>query len=111
MVETLVLDYLNSALAVPCFMETPEKRPGRFVVIEKTGSKPTEHLIYSTLAIKSYGPSLFDAAQLSREVVTAMAMLPLLDEVSRCDLNSEYNYTDTGSKNYRYQAVFDIVHY
>lgn len=111
MVETLVLDYLNSALDAPCFMEVAEKRPGRFVVVEKTGSKPSEHLIYSTLAIKSYGPSLFEAAQLSRNVVAAMAMLPLLDEVSRCELNSEYNYTDTTAKDYRYQAVFDIVHY
>lgn len=111
MVENLVLDYLNSALNAPCYAEVPEKRPERFVVVEKTGSKPSEHLFYSTFAIKSYGPSLFEAAQLSRDVVTAMAMLTLLDEVSRCDLNSEYNYTDTGTKAYRYQAVFDIVHY
>ena len=34
-----------------------------------------------------------------------------LDDISRCELNTDYNYTDTARKKYRYQAVYDIVHY
>ena len=34
-----------------------------------------------------------------------------LDEVSACRLNSDYNFTDTTTKHYRYQAVFDLVFY
>jgi hypothetical protein len=34
-----------------------------------------------------------------------------LEEVSKVTLNSEYPYNDTQEKKYRYQAVFDIVHY
>ena len=34
-----------------------------------------------------------------------------LNDVSDVSLNSDYNYTDTETKEYRYQAVFDIRHY
>jgi hypothetical protein len=34
-----------------------------------------------------------------------------LDDVTRSALNSDYNFTDTASKGYRYQAVFDVIHY
>jgi hypothetical protein len=55
---------------------------------------------------------LQEAAELSEEVVTLMCYgLVGLEEVSKVSLNSEYNYTDTVEKKYRYQAVFDIVHY
>jgi hypothetical protein len=32
-------------------------------------------------------------------------------DVLSVELNSNYNYTDTSTKEYRYQAVFDIRHY
>ena len=32
-------------------------------------------------------------------------------EISRCALNTSYNYTDTSRKIFRYQAVFELVHY
>lgn len=31
--------------------------------------------------------------------------------ISKCTLNSDYNYTDTARKKYRYQAVYDIVYF
>ena len=34
-----------------------------------------------------------------------------LEQIVSVSLNSDYNYTDTTTKEYRYQAVFDIVHY
>ena len=43
-----------------------------------------------------------------------LAMLDELIElgiIASVRLNSDYNYTDTTTKQYRYQAVFDIVHY
>lgn len=111
MVEKLVLDLLSDALEVSCYMEVPERRPERFVVIDKTGSRTEEHLFTSMVAVQSYGPSKLAAAQLSSKVVSAMKDLALLDEVCRCDLNSEYPFPDIGAKEYRYQAVFNIVHY
>ena len=32
-------------------------------------------------------------------------------QVSKSSLNSDYNFTDTQSKTYRYQAVYDIIHF
>ena len=31
--------------------------------------------------------------------------------VSRAALNTDYNYTDTVTKRYRYQAVYDFIYY
>ncbi len=39
-------------------------------------------------------------------VKLAMDSLDELAEVCRVQLNSDYNFTDTASKRYRYQAVF-----
>jgi len=34
-----------------------------------------------------------------------------LNEIGKVKLNSDYNFTDTVTKQYRYQAVYDISHY
>lgn len=41
----------------------------------------------------------------------AMKRITERDGVCRCELNSDYNYTDTKRKKYRYQAVFNIAYY
>lgn len=51
------------------------------------------------------------AAQLNERVKAAMLDADALDEVVRCTLNSDYPYTDTAEKRYRYQAVFYLTHY
>ena len=43
-----------------------------------------------------------------KEVVEQMIELP---EISGIELNSDYNFTDEETKEYRYQAVFDINYY
>lgn len=83
----------------------------QYVLIEKTGSGETDHIKRATFAIQSYAGSLYSAALLNENVKEVMKNIVDLDEISKCSLNSDYNYTDTGRKKYRYQAVFDIVHY
>ena len=34
-----------------------------------------------------------------------------LPEIGAVHLNSDYNFTDTAAKRYRYQAVFDVTYY
>ena len=41
----------------------------------------------------------------------AMEKIVEMDDISKCQLNSDYNYTDTTRKKYRYQAVYDMVHF
>lgn len=111
MIEKIVLDYLNKKLDVPAYMEVPEKPEKEYVVIEKTGSGAEGHICSAVFAIQSISDSLLHAAQLNEKVKAAMNTIMEQDEICRADLNSDYNYTDTASKEYRYQAVFDVIHY
>lgn len=112
MIEKIVLDYLNKELEVPAYMEEPEDlQAEQYVLIEKTGSSQANHLYTATLAIQSYADTLCKAAQLNEQVKTAMDGITREKEVTRSELNSDYNYTDTARKQYRYQAVYDLTHY
>ena len=113
MIEKTILDYLSDCLPdVPVYMEVPADRPAFFVVIEKTGSSRINHIDSATIAVQSYGATLYDAAALNERIKTAMLYGAVtLDSISRVSLNSDYNYTDTASKHYRYQAVFDVTFY
>ena len=110
MIEKIVLDYLNDALNVPVYMEMPENKPDRFVLIEKTGSSRENHIDFATITIQSYAESLYYAGALDEDVKQAMDDIIALDTVSRAELNSDYNFTDTETKKYRYQAVYDLVY-
>lgn len=110
MIELIVLNYLSEALDVPVIMEVPEKPPERFVVLEKVGSGVSDHINTAMLAVQSYASTLYEAALLNEQVKQAMEAIITLDAISRCALNSDYNYTDTASKRYRYQAVFDLIY-
>lgn len=111
MIEVTILNHLKSALSVPVCMEIPKDQPESFVVLEKTGSGKRNRLCSATFAVQSYAPTMYGAASLNEAVKAAMESAVELDEVTSSTLNSDYNYTDTASKTYRYQAVFDIYHY
>lgn len=112
MIETLIKDYLTKKLDVGVYLFKPSKKPTSFVLIEKTGSGQKGRGLYeATLAIQSYGSSMYQAAKLNEKVKVAMQDIVNLSDVSKVTLNSDYNYTDTSTKQYRYQAVFDLVHY
>ncbi|OOV85805.1 hypothetical protein BTA35_0216720, partial [Oceanospirillum linum] len=64
-----------------------------------------------TFAFQSYAPSMYEAAVLNEAVKETVEGMIELDEISKIKLNSDYNYTDTTTKEYRYQAVFDMNHY
>lgn len=111
MIEEVILGYLSKSLDVPVFMEEPAKPPQKYIIIDKLGSSEKNRLSSATLAVQSYGGSLYEAARLNHTVKTAMRDTVTLDDVISCKLNSDYNYTDKETKRYRYQAVFDIRYY
>lgn len=112
MIEVIVYNYLKNELEdVPVYMEIPELLPGKFVVIEKTGSGIENHIKSATFAIQSYADSMFNAASLNEVVKEKMLDIIGEKEVTKVSLNSDYNFTDVNIKKYRYQAVFDIKHY
>ena len=111
MIELSILEHLKSALSVPVYMEHPEFAPDRFVLIEKTGSGRNNQLPTSTFAFQSYAESVYQAAALNGLVKLAVDNLITLEEIAAVKLNSDYNFTDSSTKRYRYQAIYDINHY
>ena len=111
MIEKTILDHLSAALDAPCGMEVPPDPPPRFVVLEKTDETRENCIRDAILAVQSYAPTLLDAATLSEAVVAAMLNAVQLPSVAAVELNGNYNFTDTATKQYRYQAVFDVTHY
>jgi hypothetical protein len=110
MIELIVLQFLENKLQLPVYMEAP-KQTEDHVLIEKTGGHEENHICYATIAVQSVAKSLLEAAELNEKVKEAMREIEELDDVSQCTLNADYNFTDTTTKQYRYQAVFDLVHY
>lgn len=112
MIEKIVLDYLKSKMDVPVVLEIPPAPPEKFVLIQKTGSSVENFLYSATLALQSYAASKYEAAALNELVESSMDALPAsVDDVTKSKLNSDYDFTDVTSKRYRYQAVYDVVHY
>lgn len=111
MIEEIIRNYLTGA-GVTAYMEIPEGGGVLpYIVIERTGGGEENHIRSATVAIQSYAETLYGAAQLNEQVLALMEDITLLPEVSSCELNSDYNYTDTTKKIYRYQAVYDLVYY
>ena len=111
MIETIVLDYLGAKLSVPVRMETPENPPREYVLIDKTGSSETNHIVRATLAIQSVSSvSLYRAAEINEAVKAAMEDILTLPQIFRAKRNTDYNFTNPQTKQYRYQAVYDMTY-
>ena len=111
MIEKIVLDYLQEKLTViPVRLEREENLPAKYVIIEKTGSREEDNIYSATFAVQSYADSLYEAAALNELIIGFMEALPDERDIFACELNSDYNFTDTTFRKYRYQAVFDIVY-
>lgn len=113
MIEILLRNYLSENLSAPVYLEYPEGEtvPKEHVMIEKLGSMTRNHITSTSIAIQSYGGRLCNAMQLNEEVKAAMKNIVRLNEIGSARLNSDYDFTDTEKKQYRYQAVYDITHY
>ena len=111
MIELVIKNYLDGHLDVPSFFEHQNGLEGKYVLVEKLSGGKRNTLKSSVFAFQSHADSLFESAQLNeqvKEVIEAMVELP---EITGIQLNSDYNFTDTETKKYRYQAVFDINYY
>lgn len=111
MIEKIVLDYLLSEFD-EVYLERPVEKPsGRYIIFEKTSGSLNEHIKRATIAVQSYGNSLLDACTFNEQVKEHMLNIAELDSIYKISLNSDYNFTKTNTKDYRYQAVFEIVYY
>lgn len=110
MIEKIILNYLDKTLDVPAYMEVPANHPDKYVLVEKTSSARKNRINSALFAIQSYAKTLYDAAQLNEQVKEAMDRIVFYTDISSAKLNSDYNYTDTTKKQYRYQAVYNVFY-
>ena len=120
MIAVELLDYLDAHLnetltseevdEVYVGMEAPEQL-SNYVIIDQTGSGRRNKIVTTTFAIQSYGASLYDAMLLNDRVKAVMSDFYGQDNIVNVRLQTDYNFTDTETKQYRWQAVYDITHY
>jgi hypothetical protein len=110
MIATKLIDYLSSELDVFVGAEAPEKVSG-YVLVDQTGSARSNHIITTTFALQSYGASLYEAMLLNEHVADAMSGFVNDPQITRVELETDYNFTNTATKQYRWQAVYQITHY
>lgn len=111
MIEEVVRNYLKEKMGVPVYTEEPESPPESYVLIEKTAGGYSEHLNRATFAVQSYGKRLADAAALNEDVKKVLLEIADQRPISKVELNTDYNFTDTETKRYRYQAVYQFIYY
>lgn len=110
MIAKTLLDYLSDNLNVYVGMEAPAQTSG-YVLIDQTGTSRANQIETTTFAIQSYGDSLYNAMLLNETVKDAMEAFVELNEIARVELETDYNFTNTTTKQYRWQAVYIITHY
>lgn len=112
MIEKIIFDYLNSLDGTNAYTEMPKNVPNELYLIEKTGGNEENKIKSANIVIQSYADTLYNAIVLNETLKDAMLNgLITLDSISAVKLNSDYNYTDTTTKRYRYQAVFVVTYY
>ncbi len=112
MIEKSIIEYLNEYLEdIPAMMEYPEEKTIPCVFVEKTGSSEHNRVLSATIAVQSLDTDLQKAAELNEKVKRILkAMEDDVPGIGSVRLNSDYNFTDTNTKNYRYQAIYDITY-
>lgn len=117
MIETVILNYLNMMLDVPVLMELPEvpsedfpSFPEELVIIELVGKSVEDRLTDASIALQSYGATLYQAAALDEQVRMAMEQITEFTDISGVHLSSNYNHTDPDTKRYRYQCVYEVYY-
>lgn len=111
MIEETIYDYLKTRANEPCYLMRPKTVPDKYVLIEKTGSGIAEHLTQSTFAFQSYAPTLKEAADISAEIKSLIIGLVDRGDISKVSIQNEYNFTNTTTKEPRYQLVVEFIHY
>ena len=112
MIEVILLNFLKSKLEVPVFAVMPDLTKNKeFILIEKTFENNTNQLKECNFAVQSYADSLYNAILLDEHVQKVMQLFDATDNIASVHLTNDYNFTDTTTKKYRYQAIYKIKYY
>ena len=111
MIEVLLKKYLEEQTKLKIYLMLPINKPDKFISFEKIGGSYDNMLKSSTFAIQIWGESLYDVASLNEVVKSCLINFVENERISKVKIDSDYNFTDTETKKYRYQIVVDIWHY
>lgn len=95
---------------VPVSGCVPHPMPDQFVTVELTGSGRVDQIDRPTLTVLSWSTTRADALDLFERVNAAMLAAAQNWEVSRVELETGYNDTDTETHRPRYHARYGIVY-
>lgn len=110
MIEKVVLDYLKEVMDVGVYLDRISGITKPFVLFERTGSNVINHTTTALFAFQSYADSMFKAAELNEKLKKALDDMPNHTNISKAKLNSDYNFTNTQTNEYRYQAIYEITY-
>ena len=111
-IEELLYDFLAKNLNANVYIEKPPQPKYPYVLLDRTGGGEVNKGIYQcNIAIQSFDKSLYMTMHLNRDVKKAMERFNDLSQICKCSLNSDYNFTKANTKEYRYQAYYNIVYY
>lgn len=114
-IEEEIINYLTSEDGLDftdVYAEVPEYPPFEYYVIERTSGVEINFVRSATIAIKCVSAvSMVNAAYMCEAVIKAMkAIQDNVQDIYACRVVSSYNSTDTDTKMYRYQAVFELTY-
>lgn len=109
MIEKIVIDYLAAAQQLPVYAEKPVNQEGEYILIERIGGSEVNRIREATVVVQTIAGTLYRAAELAEEIRALMLDIVSLNSVFHCSVNAgPYNYTDTETKEYRYQTVYTL---
>ena len=111
-IEAFTIKYLMEKLKTSrVYAEAPESLDGEYWIIDKTGSSEENQITTTTLALQSCADDKLTASEMNDQGIAAMKAFTDRRGISAVKLITDYNFTNTAKKKYRYQAVFEITHH
>lgn len=109
MIEKTVLDYLDSALDVPVYLEQPKSKPNEYVLIKIISMGRVNYINNASFYLRSISTSLFNASKLNKDVMNAMDAIISEDSISASKIGGMTQDIDTTTKTYAYECVYNLV--
>ena len=113
--EAFVIRFLNTQTIVGqtgarAYGDVPEKRPDRFITVERVGGVRGLHMDHPMLAVQAWAGSRSQAMILADQLATLFTtVLPLENTVAESKVSSLYNFPDPLSRAARYQLTLNLT--
>ncbi|MBS6363798.1 MAG: hypothetical protein KH427_00870 [Actinomycetaceae bacterium] len=113
--EALVISFLNRKTVTGqtrarAYGDVPEKRPDRFITVERVGGVRGLHMDRPLLAVQAWAGSRAQAMILADQLAALFtSVLPLEKTVASSTVSSLYNFPDPLSRAARYQLTLNLI--